>query len=90
MYCSLAFWGFALFLATVPKPVASTLVKTVNVSDVEVLKEYLCSSKRTISPNTHLVIRDLGMKSLNISVLWKIPQIYTSQHGRMSMATKNQ
>ena len=29
---------------------------TVNITDGKVLKEYLCSSKRTIAPNTHLVL----------------------------------
>ena len=49
--------AFTLLFASAPA--TSTPFKTVNISDAEHLKEYLCSSKRTIPPYTHLVIKQL-------------------------------
>ena len=53
----LIFVAFTLLFASAPA--TSTPFKTVNISDAEHLKEYLCSSKRTIPPYTHLVIKQL-------------------------------
>lgn len=42
-----------------------TALKTVNITDGEHLKEYLCSSERTIAPYTHLVMKHTGWMHLN-------------------------
>ena len=53
---------FALFSA-----VAATSMHTVNITNGEQLKEYLCSPKRTIAPNTHLNINNSDIEIANIT-----------------------
>ena len=59
MHWCLVFVAFTLLFASAATTTSSTPFKTVNISDAEHLKEYLCSPKRTIPPYTHLVIKQL-------------------------------
>ena len=60
MFWCLIFVAFTLLFVSVP--VTST---SINITDGEILKEYLCSPKRTIPPHTHLIIHaDLELNNL--------------------------
>lgn len=63
MHWCLLFVAFPLLLSRVSA--SSTSFKTINITNGEQLKEYLCPPNNTIPPYTHLVIKHPGDMKLN-------------------------
>ena len=64
--------GIYLFLTFILLfTVAATSLQTVEITDGEQLKEYLCSPKQTIAPNTHLVIVPDEIRVTNLTTTGK-------------------
>ncbi len=59
--------GFVVLSLLITLPAITNSVETVNITDGEILMEYLCSSHQTIPPDTHLIIYDsisLNLKNI--------------------------
>lgn len=63
------YWCFVVAFTLLITRVPATSFKTVNITDGELLKEYLCSSGKTIAPYTHLIIKHGQMELNNTDVV---------------------